>query len=233
MTVYSSLFMATIVTCGLSLTLTVAGAQPASAVNVPKENAPSAISNSQAPVKEIPARGASLSSSSSSSSPAATPPIVLRKGWQFAEAKLEAKSGSSAAGTVTFIKHASGIKVGVDVSGVTPGVHGFHIHEKGDCSAPDAASAGGHFNPSRAAHADPFTDIRHVGDLGNIEINSDGKGVLNLIAKDPKGFSDWAEIVGKSVILHEKADDLKTQPTGNAGKRIACGVIGIYQRPSH
>lgn len=157
----------------------------------------------------------------------------LKNGAQFGEAKLEAKSGSKAAGTVTFTKEKDGIRVSAEVTGVSAGKHGFHIHEKGDCSAPDASSAGGHFNPGGAAHGDPKTKERHAGDLGNIEINKEGKGTLKLKVSDPKAFSAWSEIGGKAVILHEKADDLKTQPTGDAGGRIACGVIALSPSTSH
>lgn len=166
------------------------------------------------------------------SKPAAVAPI-LKKGSKFATAKLEAKSGSKAAGTVTFTKEGNGIKVVANVTGVEPGKHGFHIHEKGDCSATDAATAGGHFNPGSAAHGAPGTAVRHAGDLGNIDIKKDGTGVLKISVKDPKDFSAWADIAGKAVILHEKADDLKTQPTGDAGKRIACGVIELTPNTSH
>lgn len=158
---------------------------------------------------------------------------ALKDGAQFGEAKLEAKSGSKAAGTVTFTKEKDGIRVTANVTGVSVGKHGFHIHERGDCSAPDASSAGGHFNPGGAGHGDPKSKDRHAGDMGNIDINKDGKGSLTLKVSDPKAFSAWSEIGGKAVILHEKADDLKTQPTGDAGGRIACGVIELSPSTSH
>ncbi|MBC7531229.1 MAG: superoxide dismutase family protein [Oligoflexus sp.] len=158
---------------------------------------------------------------------------ALKKGAKFATAKLAPKSGSKAAGTVTFTNEGNGIKVVANVTGVEPGKHGFHIHEKGDCSAEDAATAGGHFNPGSAAHGAPGTTVRHAGDFGNIDIKKDGTGVLKISVKDPKDFTAWADIAGKAVIIHEKADDLKTQPTGDAGKRIACGVIELTPNTSH
>lgn len=166
---------------------------------------------------------------------AATPAtsVVLKKGVQFATAKLEPKSGSKAGGTVSFTKEGNGIRVVANVTGVAPGKHGFHIHEKGDCSAEDATSAGGHFNPAHLEHGAPNAKIRHAGDFGNIDIKKDGTGLLKIEVKDPKDFSAWADIAGKAVILHEKADDLKTQPTGDAGKRIACGVIALTHSTSH
>lgn len=160
-------------------------------------------------------------------------PMPLKKGAEFASAKLEAKSGSKASGTVTFTKERDGIRVTANVKDVAPGKHGFHIHEKGDCSAADATSAGGHFNPGSAVHSDPKSKNRHAGDLGNIEIKKDGTGTLKIDVKDPKDFNAWADIGGKAVILHEKADDLKTQPTGDAGGRIACGVIALSPANSH
>lgn len=160
-------------------------------------------------------------------------PVILKTGVPFAGAKLEARSGSKASGTVTFTKEREGIRVNAKVSGLAAGTHGFHIHEKGDCSAPDASSAGGHFNPGGSEHGDPKMKNRHAGDMGNIEIKKDGTGSLMLKVSDPKNFSAWAEIGGKAVILHEKADDLKTQPTGNAGARIACGLIELSPATTH
>lgn len=143
------------------------------------------------------------------------------------EVKLEAKSGSKLAGKATLSETEGGVQVVLSVEGVTPGGdHGAHVHEKGDCSAPDGASAGGHFNPSGHEHALPATAKRHLGDLGNLAVGKDGKGSLtitipgaNLKAGDANSFA------GKSIIVHAKADD-GGQPTGNAGGRIGCGVIG-------
>jgi Cu-Zn family superoxide dismutase len=111
------------------------------------------------------------------------------------------------------------------VEGISPGDHGAHVHEKGDCSAPDGASAGGHFNPSGHQHGLPAVEQRHLGDLGNVTIGKDGKGTqditvpgANLKPNDPNSY------VGKAIIVHEKKDD-GGQPTGNAGGRIGCGVI--------
>jgi Cu-Zn family superoxide dismutase len=141
-------------------------------------------------------------------------------------AVLHPASGSQVMGTVTFTKTDGGIQVVADVTGLTPGQHGFHIHEFGDCSAPDATSAGGHFNPSKNPHAGHDDAKRHEGDLGNIEADSSGKAHLELTDK-MMTMSGEKSIIGRGVIVHEKADDLKTQPTGNAGGRVACGVIGV------
>jgi len=140
-----------------------------------------------------------------------------------ARALLESKSGSKVTGTVSFSKVGDEVKVVADIQNLTPGKHGFHIHEKGDCSAPDAASAGAHFNPTMKHHGGPANLDHHTGDLGNITADASGKahldwkGNLSLNGKD--------SIVGKSVVVHEKEDDLKTDPSGNSGARIACGAI--------
>jgi Cu-Zn family superoxide dismutase len=140
-----------------------------------------------------------------------------------AVAKLEAKSGSQVTGTVTFTQAGNEVQVVADIENLKPGKHGFHIHEKGDCSAPDAASAGGHFNPTHQHHGGPSTAQHHAGDLGNIEADSSGKAHLDWKGKLQLSGAD--SIIGKSVVVHEKEDDLKTDPAGNSGARIACGVI--------
>jgi len=139
---------------------------------------------------------------------------------------LYATQGNSVSGTVTFTKVAEGVKVVADLSGLTPGKHGFHIHEFGDCSSPDGTSAGGHFNPSGSPHGAPMDMSRHAGDMGNIEAGADGKAHVEYIDAH-MNFEGPNSIMGRSVIVHAKEDDMKTQPTGNAGPRIACGVIGV------
>jgi superoxide dismutase, Cu-Zn family len=141
-------------------------------------------------------------------------------------AVLHPASGSQVMGTVTFTKIGDAVQVVADVTGLTPGKHGFHIHEFGDCSASDASSAGGHFNPTHHQHGAPDAADRHAGDLGNIEADSSGKAHLEWTDKVMK-LDGGDSIVGHAVIVHEKVDDLKTQPTGNAGGRLACGVIGV------
>jgi Cu-Zn family superoxide dismutase len=143
-----------------------------------------------------------------------------------AVAVLHPASGSNVMGTVTFTASGDSGKVVADITGLAPGKHGFHIHEFGDCSAPDATSAGGHFNPTKHQHGAPDATDRHAGDLGNIEADASGKAHLEMTDKVMKLSGDDS-IVGHAVIVHEKVDDLKTQPTGNAGGRVACGVIGI------
>jgi Cu-Zn family superoxide dismutase len=141
-------------------------------------------------------------------------------------AVLHPTAGNNVSGTVTFAASGDTVKVVADITGLTPGKHGFHIHEFGDCSDPKAASAGGHFNPSHKQHGAPDASDRHAGDLGNIEADASGKAHLELTDSVLK-LSGSDSIIGHAVIVHEKADDLKTQPTGDAGGRVACGVIGV------
>jgi superoxide dismutase, Cu-Zn family len=142
-----------------------------------------------------------------------------------AVAKLDSKSGSKVTGTVTFTKMGDDVQVVADLQGLAPGKHGFHIHEKGDCSAPDASSAGGHFNPMHQHHGGPTSAEHHVGDLGNIDADASGKAHLDW--KGKMNLTGTDSIIGKSVVVHDKEDDLKTDPAGNAGPRVACGVIEI------
>ncbi len=137
-------------------------------------------------------------------------------------ATLNPTAKSDVKGQVTFTKEGDGVKIVADVTGLKPGKHGFHIHEFGDCSAPDATSAGGHFNPTDDPHAGHDAEKRHMGDMGNIEADATGKAHVELTDK----MMNLKQIVGHAVIVHEKADDLKSQPTGDAGGRVACGVIG-------
>jgi Cu-Zn family superoxide dismutase len=150
--------------------------------------------------------------------PAATAPAATR-----AMATVAPTQGSTVAGTVTFTAGKTGVHVVADLTGLAPGEHGFHIHEKGDCSAPDGASAGGHFNPGGHPHGAPGAE-HHAGDLGNI--TADAAGKAHLEADFPFMTLAGADtIVGRAVIVHAGRDDLQTQPTGNAGGRQACGVI--------
>ena len=145
-----------------------------------------------------------------------------------AMATIISESGTKVQGRALFTQlPAGGVKTEVWIENATPGTHGLHIHEKGDCSAPDATSAGGHFNPAGHPHAAPADQARHNGDLGNIEVGADGKGHLEITSDLLTVSPGPDSVIGKSVIFHEKADDLKTQPTGNAGARYGCGVIQV------
>ena len=140
-----------------------------------------------------------------------------------ATCKLESKSGSKVTGMVIFTKVGDDVQVVGDITGLTPGKHGIHVHEKGDCSAPDAASAGAHFNPTNQHHGGPMTAEHHAGDFGNIEADASGKAHIDW--KGKMSLSGADSIIGRSLVVHEKEDDLKTDPSGNSGARQACGVI--------
>lgn len=138
------------------------------------------------------------------------------------QAQLQGRSGSSVSGMVTFAQAGEQLRVEVDARDVPPGEHGFHIHAVGDCSAPDASSAKGHYDPIGKPHGHfKRAEHHHAGDLPNLVAN--GAGVVSYSAY-VEGVT-LAEIVGKSVIVHADPDDYVSQPAGNSGKRIACGVI--------
>ncbi|MFZ0930411.1 MAG: superoxide dismutase family protein [Syntrophobacteraceae bacterium] len=141
-------------------------------------------------------------------------------------AVMNPTEGSKVRGVVSFTKDGKGVRIVAKIEGLSPGPHGFHIHEFGNCTSPEANSAGGHFNPTDMPHAGPKSEKRHAGDLGNLE--ADKNGVARLEWTDNViSLEGPASIIGRSVIVHAQADDFKTQPTGASGARVACGVIGI------
>ena len=129
-------------------------------------------------------------------------------------------------GKVTFTQVDGGVEIAAELTGLAPGKHGFHVHEFGDCSMMDGTCAGGHFNPDGKPHGGPDSAERHAGDFGNIEADASGNAVYKRVDTVISLDGDHS-IIGRSIIVHAAADDLKTQPTGNAGARIGCGVIGI------
>jgi len=135
---------------------------------------------------------------------------------------------SKVSGTVRFTQESKGVRVQAEVKGLTPGAHGFHVHEKGDLSKPDLTSAGGHFNPTGHPHSAPDSKQRHIGDLGNLEADANGTARADFVDSHLQ-LAGPHSIIGRAVIVHEKADDLKSQPTGDAGGRVAGGVIGIVE----
>ncbi len=145
-----------------------------------------------------------------------------------AMASISAASESNVAGSLTFTQTGeSTVSVAMELSGLTPGLHAIHIHQNGDCSAPDATSAGGHWNPTGVDHGKRGeSDVYHNGDIMNLEVGEDGM-YSNTI--DIEGWTiggdDTTNIVGHAVIIHAGADDFTSQPSGAAGARVACGVI--------
>lgn len=145
-----------------------------------------------------------------------------------AVATLHPVGESGVEGTVRFSTIEEGIRISGEVRNLSPGEHGFHVHEYGDCSGEGAKSAGGHHNPYDMPHGAPDSARRHVGDLGNI--TADSTGTAKIDRTDLMiGFQGPSSIIGRAVVVHEKADDFTTQPTGAAGARVACGVIGIAE----
>ncbi len=131
--------------------------------------------------------------------------------------------GNECNGTVTFTKVDGGTKVEAHIMGLTPGKHGFHIHEFGDISAADGTSTGGHFNPMGVDHAGPSSPSRHVGDMGNLEANDEGHAMHSATLEG----MDIHFILGRGITIHAGEDDLTSQPTGNAGGRVGVAVIGV------
>ena len=195
---------------GFSVLSSCASSQPSEPPPEVPPPAPASMSEAPAP-SEPPAEPAE-----SGSAPAA--PVVI-------EVPIEAKSGSKLTGTAKFTEQADGVQVVIQIANLKAGLRATHVHEKGDCSAADGSSAGGHFNPDNHPHALPANSPRHLGDLGNIEVSAQGTAThdvvvpgANLKEGDPHSF------LGRALIIHEKKDD-GGQPTGNAGGRIGCAVI--------
>lgn len=136
-------------------------------------------------------------------------------------------SDSNLSGTATFTQVDNEVTLDVTLAGITPGDHAIHVHETGDCSAPDATSAGGHWNPTGDEHGKFDMDPFHMGDIGNLTADADGNATLTFTTD--KWCLDCEDetknLIGKSLIVHEGVDDFTTQPTGDAGGRIGCLVI--------
>src|SRR5215472_4246406 len=136
-------------------------------------------------------------------------------------------AGQHCHGVVRFTQDGESVRVVADLEGLMPGQkHAFHIHQYGDCSSPDAMSAGGHYNPEGHQHGLPGTENRHAGDLGNVQADDQGKAHYEITVNNISISGAKNPIIGRAVIVHAKLDD-GGQPVGNAGSRIACGVIGI------
>lgn len=143
-----------------------------------------------------------------------------------ATAQLKPLGKNKTLGEVTFEQTGGKVRVVANVQGLAPGKqHGFHIHEVGDCSSPDGMSAKGHFNPFGKPHGNPSSGERHAGDMPALTAGKNGRASLQADLDTISIGSGPGNIVGRAVIVHADPDDYKTQPTGNAGARLACGVI--------
>ena len=143
-----------------------------------------------------------------------------------AVANLRPTAGSQVQGTARFTERAGGVRVAGEVRGLRPHTeHGFHVHEKGDCSAPDATSAGGHFNPAGAPHGRPGAGPHHAGDLPNLRADANGVARFDFVAPALSISGIGNSVVGRGLVVHRDPDDYRSQPAGESGPRVACAVI--------
>lgn len=148
-----------------------------------------------------------------------------------ATVNLAPASGSLVSGKLSAMPMSGGVHFTGEIGGLTRnGTHAIHVHEKGDCSAADASSAGGHFNPHNAPHGRPDAGAHHEGDMPNITADANGVARVNLHVQGVTlGGAAMSDIAGRAVVVHEKADDYASQPSGNSGARVACGVIAAHR----
>ena len=146
-----------------------------------------------------------------------------------AVANLASASGSLVSGKITAVPMAGGVHLTGTVGGLPPNsTHGFHVHEKGDCSAADASSAGPHFNPFTTAHGKAETGAHHAGDMDNVVANAEGVVTVDVHVRGVTlGGGAVNDIAGRALVVHAAPDDYTSQPAGNAGARVACGVITV------
>ena len=150
----------------------------------------------------------------------------LELGSPGATASLQPTKGNKAQGTVNFYQAGQQVRIVGEISGLTPGrEHGFHIHEAGDCSSGDGMSTKGHFNPHGTAHGHPQSKARHAGDMPALKADGSGTAKIDATLDIMTITAGPGSIIGRGLIVHADPDDYKTQPTGNAGARIACAVI--------
>jgi superoxide dismutase, Cu-Zn family len=191
--------------------------------SLPRESSPS--------VEPDPELGAGTSAAPNPSADDETLAAAAPVSGVFAVAELEPTAGSQARGQVELRTTSGGLVIDAQLSGLEPGTHGIHIHEFGDCSAPDASSAGDHFSPADAPHGaprDPRSE-RHAGDLGNITAEESGNAskrmVDSFLTLDDNDFG----VVGLAIVVHADEDDLTSQPSGESGDPVACGVVELVQ----
>ncbi|CDZ80529.1 Superoxide dismutase [Cu-Zn] precursor [Candidatus Rubidus massiliensis] len=139
-------------------------------------------------------------------------------------AHVKPVDGSNVEGTVTFSELERGVRIVADIKGLTPGEHGFHVHEHGDCGGKGGENTGGHYNPFNKKHGGPDSSERHVGDFGNLV--ADDAGIAHYERTDDYiQLNGEYSIVGRSIVIHAGKDDLVSQPSGNSGAKIGCGII--------
>jgi Cu-Zn family superoxide dismutase len=145
-----------------------------------------------------------------------------------ATATINPTRGNAVHGTVRFTKIDGGVRVVADLEGLQPRQRfGFHVHEFGDCSSPTGESVGDHFNPTKEKHGAPGAAMHHAGDLGNLESDANGRAHVDLTVTGLSIASGDDSILGRSVVVHEKADDMTSQPSGDSGSKLGCGTIGV------
>jgi Cu-Zn family superoxide dismutase len=173
------------------------------------------------------AASAGTAANATKATPMANASLDARAGTPEAQVVLKPTQGHSAAGTLSLRAEDGGVRITGAITGLKPdSEHGFHIHEHGDCSAPDATSAGGHFNPTGQPHGSMDSGAHHVGDMPNQRANAEGVANVDVlvpaISLDP---GNNANVIGRALVVHQNPDDYKSQPAGDAGPRIACGVV--------
>ncbi len=163
--------------------------------------------------------GASISGNDALAAPAAS-----------VQATLKPTAGNDASGYLEFFETAEGVHISGSIRGLSPNSqHGFHVHENGDCSAPDATSAGGHFAPEQHQHGNPASPPHHAGDMPNIDADAKGVATVDVTVTGVTLGGASASVLNRAVVVHEKADDYKSQPSGDSGSRIACGIISAHK----
>lgn len=158
----------------------------------------------------------------------AAPEEVVEVAKSEAVAMISSASGSTLSGEATFVDNGDGsVTFNLNVTGAAPGVHALHLHQNGDCSADDATSAGGHWNPAETDHGKRMESAAfHAGDIDNMTVSEDSTGSLSMVVKGwSVGGADSTNVIGRAVIIHALADDFTSQPSGAAGARVGCGVV--------
>ncbi len=156
--------------------------------------------------------------------------VLTTESAKQANAMIGSSNNSGVTGEAIFTQDGDQVTLTVEIQGASPGLHAVHIHEHGDCSAPDGTSAGGHWNPTNVAHGKWGEGEFHLGDIGNMSVGEDGTGSITLTTDLWEiGTGSDIDVVGKGFIVHADADDFVSQPSGNAGARIGCGVIVLVE----